>query len=753
MIERHESPGAARCWRLLLAGVVVWAAVLAVPALAAELEITGVRVGFAGRYTLGYWTPVEVTVRAGDQPTLVDLALVVPDGDGVLSRVHDESGPWQFSAGQEQSRIAFVKFGQAKDELRIELVDGAGNVTRRALRQGSDQLAAPLAPGEELFVMVGARASGAEGAATSRDTDWRAELARVADVEQLPTQWYGYEGVERVILISGKPEIYRQLSGQRLEALRRWVQLGGRLVLAVGAAGEELLGPDGPLASFAPGKFAEKIPLRQTSALETFAGTTERLDRMTDRNAFRLDVPKLVDVRGRIEAYEGNHPRDLPLVVRTPVGLGEVLFVAVDLEEPLFTKWRGRGALIDRLLDRPESAEETGGSGGPLRHVTELGYTDLAGQLHLALSQFSDVQLIPFAAVAALLAIYIVAIGPLDYWFLKKIGRMELTWVTFPALVLIFSGGTLALAHWLKGSELRINQVDLVDLDTESGIVRGTSWSTFYSPKIDTFDLALRTDPTEVSPKESPRVLLSWLAVPGSGLSGAGRAAGSAMFTHPYDFSPRLDTIERLPIAQWSTRSLLGRWWGEASSPVTANLSDRDHLLAGTLTLPAVWPLTDCVLVYDRWAYPLATRVGGDTIDIDKELDPQTVETYFRHLTRFDEKSSRGSYDRSSTDLVRILETMMFHDAIGGELFTRLSSESQAYVDLSDQVRLGRAVLVGRSAEPATALLRRDEKPTDKDAAAGSKTDGSHPAGSELVDPAGQRVTFYRFVLPVKLAE
>ena len=248
-----------------------------------------------------------------------------------------------------------------------------------------------------------------------------------------------------------------------------------------------------------------------------------------------------------------------------------------------------------------------------LGHVTELGYTDLVGQLHVALSQFAGVQLVPFAVVAALVVVYILLHRPAGLFVSEEVvGRMEWTWVTFPAMVLAFSGGTYALAHWLKGNQLRVNQVDLVDLDAESGVVRGTSWSTLYSPRIDTFDLiAARPIRAKSASTEKPRVLLSWMAVPGSGLSGVGRAAGSAMFTQPYDFSPQLDAIEHLPIAMWSTRSLVARWWAEAPSPLVAQLTDRgDHLLGGTLTLPAVWPLTDAVLIYDRWAYPLAGRGG-----------------------------------------------------------------------------------------------------------------------------------------------
>ena len=162
-----------------------------------------------------------------------------------------------------------------------------------------------------------------------------------------------------------------------------------------------------------------------------------------------------------------------------------------------------------------------------------------------------------------------------------------------------------------------------------------------------------------------------------------------------------------MPLAAWSTRSLLTRWWAKAPSPIEARLSDRDHFLAGTLKLPAVWPLTDCVLVYDRWAYPL-TIGGGETIDVERDLEPQTIETFFRHVTIIEEKTRRAPYDRASTNLAQIVETMMFHDLVGGEVYTRLSGQAQNYVDLSGLIGLGRAILVGRSTEPATTLLRTD---------------------------------------------
>ena len=63
---------------------------------------------------------------------------------------------------------------------------------------------------------------------------------QVSDVERLPTQWYGYEGVDAVILSTSRPEIYAKLTANdaRVQALDQWVRMGGRLVLCVGSQGE-----------------------------------------------------------------------------------------------------------------------------------------------------------------------------------------------------------------------------------------------------------------------------------------------------------------------------------------------------------------------------------------------------------------------------------------------------------------------------------------------------------------------------------
>src|SRR5690606_17788698 len=132
----------------------------------------------------------------------------------------------------------------------------------------------------------------------------------------------------------------------------------------------------------------------------------------------RLNVPRLEDVRGRIEAYEGSRATDLPLVVRAAHGLGEVVFVAADLDRPPFLDWAAREQLLLKLLGKPEKS--TSSASTDTSAVGMYGYTDMSGQLRAALEQFEGVKLVPFSLVATLIVLYIVAIGPLDYLLLKR---------------------------------------------------------------------------------------------------------------------------------------------------------------------------------------------------------------------------------------------------------------------------------------------------------------------------------------------
>ena len=53
---------------------------------------------------------------------------------------------------------------------------------------------------------------------------------------------------------------------------------------------------------------------------------------------------------------------------------------------------------------------------------------------------------------------------------------MELTWITFPTIVVTVSLVAYYAAYLLKGNDLLVNKVDVVDIDQVAGLARGNTW-------------------------------------------------------------------------------------------------------------------------------------------------------------------------------------------------------------------------------------------------------------------------------------
>jgi hypothetical protein len=692
------------------------------------LRIADLHAGFAGRFKVGYWAPFTIELAGGNDPQTGRVELVVPDGDGVPSRVHfPPTGILTLGRGERRSVSLSAKIGRLSGEVTVGFRTSAGLVASRRFTMGAEgPLAGALASSETLVVSVGL------GAASSAPPVRHAEIAALESLTELPDEWWGYEGVDAVILATGDERFASQLAaaGRKIAALDLWVRLGGKLVLSAGRSAEKVLAADSSLAPLAPGKLDSIVALRQSAAIENFAEAAEPL---SAGGPLALEIARLADVRGRVEAFSGTHARDLPLVVRTPRGFGEVVFAAFDLAAPPITNWPARPRLFDKLLGRP-TAEAATEQTAALGAVATLGFTDLAGQLRAALDQFAGVRLVPFWLVALLVTAYIACIGPLDYFLVKRVfRRMEATWLSFGVMVVLFGAGACALAYGLKGREVRANQVDLVDFDAESGLVRGTSWSAVFSPANDTYNLTIKL---RDAGRAEGEMLFSWFGLPGTGfgamdsparaVGGLGTAEGFSLFTDPYDFSGRLDALEHVPIGVWSSKAFVARWWNKRAADLDAQLSDTGRL-AGTLTSRRDAPLSDCVLIYGKWAYVIGALAPGRVVDFDA-IDPQTANTYLRHVTVRGDRQVAAPYDRASFDVPRIVEMMTAHGLADGEKYTTLEHRYEGTSEITPLVLAGRAVLLARAGRPATELARD---------------------GRPLAPERTGHWTFHRYVFPV----
>ena len=383
------------------------------------------------------------------------------------------------------------------------------------------------------------------------------------------------------------------------------------------------------------------------------------------------------DVRGKVLCYEQvGGVEDRPFVVQYPFGLGEITFVTVDLERPPLASWPARPRLLAKLLQTRSEEEEAAAGGEGLGQVTHIGYDDLTGQLRGTLDQFPGVTLVRFSWIAGLLVLYVVLLGPADFFGLSKLRRPHWTWVTFPVTVIAFG----ALAVWLswqwKGDQLEVNQLEVVDVDLERRIVRGTSWASLYSPRSVRLDIQLLPEPDVPVVPETVEVLTSWQGLPGSGLGGMNMAATVNVLSPIYavdGFSHAAGgggtRIHGLPISTSSSKAVVSRWEARCKMLNDSTLvAHKGGLLRGRVVNPLEVALAQCYVYFENWAYPIDGRLGpGDSYALD-DISPLDLKWHLTRRRVIQSQDISTPWDRGSDRSGRVAEMLMFHSAAGARL-------------------------------------------------------------------------------------
>ncbi len=368
----------------------------------------------------------------------------------------------------------------------------------------------------------------------------------------------------------------------------------------------------------------------------------------------------LKNVRGQIEHSDGN----IPLVVRTPHGFGTVIFAAADLDQPPFLEWSARSKLLLRLLQRQDPQAEGTAIRESASISTRLGYTDLSGQLRSALDRFDGVGVVSFFVVALLGLGLLLLLFPLEYLLVRRGGRFGLTWITFPLLLAGTAAGIWWFAQRSKGDQVRVNRVDIVDVNLGSGDVRGSTFFGLYSPTTRSFDVGIQPDERLAKARWTR---LSWLGLPGPGLGGMNSTViNPAQFERPYRFGG--DRIEGVPLAQWSSKSFQVTWGAAADDVRVSSSSGQPHESAsgsflgersadrqplGTIVNQTGIELRECVLFYAGWAYPLGNLPAQTTSDeskppsvsLDRMAGSMAIHAYLTERRVSEDKEQSTPYD------------------------------------------------------------------------------------------------------------
>lgn len=725
--------------------LVVAAAVVAIAATASAAEgpkIVGCRLGLGDQYKAGAWAPLWVSVEGGDTPVAVQVLAATPDGDGVGVGVFAPGRqPLSTEPGRVSRQRLYIRPGSSSPMVDVTLFAEGKRVDQRLFTYGDpDQVAAGEAinfgadSAGRLYLQLGGDAGLAEAvaAADSAYSYSAPTTTIVSDAADLPRDAIGYEAFRSVVLLAGRQAgssgggwLGDLTAGDpRIEALAEWVRGGGKLVLSCGSGGDALLGADGPLAPFVPGEYAGPANLTVATSLERYADAPPDAGSI-DLERSVLTAAQLNGVQGDVEAFAGRTRDETPLIVRSPMGLGEVTFLAVDLDAPAISGWKGRPKLMQKLVGyTPPTGDE--------------GYYYFQDEVESLVSvldnSFAGVRTTPFLAIVGLVILYLLLIGPGDYFFVKKVlGRMEATWITFPLIVVATSAAAYAAAFWLKGNELRVNVVEITDVDCTTGRSRGVLVTHLFSPAASRYSLTVEPATLAGSPDPEASGPTGWLAR--SDNQFGGMSLTGVRPEYQVDPTPRLGPsgppILGMPIQVWSTKTLLTRLTGQTDRRVESQLTpDGDALVEGSVTNDTGADLADCRLLYGDWAWELGDLADGETVVVDRERDPIKVS----RLLGVAGRRGRGESENAIRQHAERL-------SIGSRATdaTEPVSRYLPHLDLASHLEHGRALLLATVEQGARSELVRVDPATGQT--------------SPLVDDesAENRRTwgFARFVLPV----
>src|SRR5438067_110643 len=192
-----------------------------------------------------------------------------------------------------------------------------------------------------------------------------------------------------------------------------------------------------------------------------------------------------------------------PLLVESSVGGGVVEMATFDWTQGSITAWSGTASLLRQALVRATYGNSNGNSpGGPV--MTKFGSsTSIAnkgGASTNVLCNLPSLRLPAWWLIGTLVLVYVLLVGPVNYFVLRALNRRALAWITVPAIALVGSAGAYGASMITKGTSVLTNQISI--LHVEQGWDRGyqEQYTGILTPTRGDYEVGLGAGHTMVSP-------------------------------------------------------------------------------------------------------------------------------------------------------------------------------------------------------------------------------------------------------------
>jgi hypothetical protein len=197
-----------------------------------------------------------------------------------------------------------------------------------------------------------------------------------------------------------------------------------------------------------------------------------------------------------------------------------------------------------------------------------------------------------FGYIGAFLFAYLLLLVPVNYLVLKRMDRRELTWLTVPLLVALFSGLAYGFGYRLKGGDLRLNTASIIEMGAGNGQASVATSAGIFSPRRTSYDIA-------VADREA--LLFDPTLWDGNG-GNAGQNYAPLFVSQEMNEAQTRDT----DISMWAMRVVGARTNTQMGNGVDARLRIENDDVVGTITNRTGAPSTMSAFCWAACANPLA---------------------------------------------------------------------------------------------------------------------------------------------------
>ena len=243
-----------------------------------------------------------------------------------------------------------------------------------------------------------------------------------------------------------------------------------------------------------------------------------------------------------------------PLIVTASRGRGRVTVLLFSPEREPFRSWKNLPVFWAKLVGVP-------GAWYVAADYRQTGGWSSDG-IFGAMIDSRQVHKLPVTWLLLLLLVYLAVIGPLDQYWLKRINRPMLTWITFPCYVVFFSLLIYVIGYKLRAGESEWNELHLVDVlpKGDESELRGQTYASVYSPSNQRYKLESQQEYATVRSE----FVGTW--------SGA-QPGEKATFVQKGDGAFKAEIF--VPV--WLPQLYVSDWWQPASVPLSVTVRSQDE--------------------------------------------------------------------------------------------------------------------------------------------------------------------------------